>query len=85
MNKYVDLEPEVLKVFLEYPEEGHFVHDLVETTGLNSGQMYTVLARLETRGLISSDWAAPHEHGAPRRRIYKLTSYGRLSATRPGQ
>ena len=54
--------------------------DIMEATGLPSGTVYPILARLESRGLAESDWEDPQAHreeGRPARRYYRITAAGR--------
>jgi PadR family transcriptional regulator PadR len=52
--------------------------ELMDRTGLKSGTLYPVLARLEQAEWISSTWedADPRDAGRPRRRYYELTALG---------
>jgi len=52
--------------------------ELMDRTGLKSGTLYPVLARLEQAGWVTSTWedADPRDAGRPRRRYYKLTALG---------
>ena len=57
-----------------------FGFDIMDITGLPSGTVYPALRRLETLGLVSSDWELSKEardHARPRRRYYELTRAGR--------
>jgi PadR family transcriptional regulator, regulatory protein PadR len=42
-----------------------------------SGRVYAILARLERRGWVESDWESPEPLDRPRRRFYRLTREGR--------
>jgi PadR family transcriptional regulator PadR len=57
---------------------GQDVHgfELMKTTGLPSGTLYPILARLEVAGWLDSDWEAEPASGGPRRRFYTLTGEG---------
>lgn len=61
--------------------QGHrFGFDIMDVTHLPSGSVYPALRRLETLGLVRSDWEADKEardNGRPRRRYYELTKAGR--------
>lgn len=64
----------VLKVFLEDPGQSRYGFELMKLTGLASGSLYPMLARLEeagwlTRGRESID---PHEAGRPPRLHYTI-------------
>jgi PadR family transcriptional regulator PadR len=51
---------------------------IVNMTGLRSGTVYPILARLEERGLVESrrEMIDPKTEGRPRRRFYQLTPAG---------
>ena len=68
----------VLQALLARPAESLYGLELMEQTGLKSGTLYPVLARLEDAGWVSSSWedADPRDAGRPRRRYYKLTGSG---------
>ncbi|GAA1606835.1 hypothetical protein GCM10009804_73530 [Kribbella hippodromi] len=74
----------VLQVFIAAgPDEHLYGLALSEHTGLKSGTLYPVLARLERASWITSDWEEvdPREAGRPRRRYYHLTGLGRRAGT----
>lgn len=57
-----------------------FGFDIMDVTGLPSGTVYPALRRLETLGLVRSDWETDKEardNARPRRRYYELTNAGR--------
>lgn len=50
---------------------------------IGHGTLYKALSRLETAGLLESSWEDPDQAadaGRPRRRLYRITSEGRLWA-----
>ena len=51
---------------------------ICEASGLASGTIHPILARLEGLGWLKSRWeeADPREQGRPRRRYYRLTEDG---------
>lgn len=57
-------------------------YEILKETGLKSGSLYPILARLEKRGWVKSDWAPPDETSPqrPRRRYYHLTKDGEKQA-----
>ena len=61
--------------------QGHrFGFDIMEVTELPSGTVYPALRRLESQGLVRSDWEADEDARAnarPRRRYYELTRAGK--------
>lgn len=68
----------VLEVFLEAPGSVRYGLELGAATGLGSGTIHPVLARLEGAGWLHSEWedADPSSVGRPRRRFYRLTAAG---------
>lgn len=52
--------------------------DIARETGLTSGTLYPILIRLEESRWIESRWesADPRELGRPRRRLYRITTFG---------
>lgn len=69
----------VLRVFLSDPFSDRYGLDLMSATGLASGTLYPLLARLEKAGWVERRWeddAACEAEGRPRRRYYRLTSDG---------
>jgi PadR family transcriptional regulator PadR len=69
----------VLNEMLREPTEQRYGLDMCESTGLPSGTIYPILARLERVGWVESDWEDPDAHiaeGRPRRRYYRLTREG---------
>lgn len=54
--------------------------DIMDATGLQSGQVYRALSRLEDAALVRSEWEDPDaavEQKRPRRRYYDITVAGR--------
>jgi PadR family transcriptional regulator, regulatory protein PadR len=68
----------VLRRFLEDPAEPQYGFDLMRATGLASGTLYVILARLERAGWLSSEQEDidPARTGRPARRFYRLTTDG---------
>jgi DNA-binding PadR family transcriptional regulator len=56
--------------------------EIAKRTGLQSGTLYPILARLEQAEWLESKWEAgdPRDLGRPRRRFYQLTGFGAKSA-----
>lgn len=67
----------VLNALAANPTSEFWGYELTKITGLPSGTLYPILARLEATGWLVSDWAdeAPAA-GRPRRRYYRLTGVG---------
>jgi DNA-binding PadR family transcriptional regulator len=56
--------------------------DIMDSTGLHSGQVYRALSKLEEAGLVRSEWEDPDEavqQKRPRRRYYDVTAAGRAT------
>jgi PadR family transcriptional regulator, regulatory protein PadR len=73
----------VLRVMLAEPGAGRYGLQLCEETGLPSGTIYPIVARLEQLGWVQSSWEDPRKHvaaGRPRRRYYRLTDEGAQQA-----
>jgi PadR family transcriptional regulator PadR len=69
----------VLAEMLSEPAEPRYGLDMSAATGLPSGTIYPILARLERIGWVDSGWEDPDAHiaeGRPRRRYYRLTREG---------
>jgi PadR family transcriptional regulator, regulatory protein PadR len=65
----------VLHVLLHV--ENPYGLEIIERTGLPSGTVYPMLARLESEGWVTSHWEAgdPSARG-PRKRFYEITVNG---------
>src|SRR5262245_50452504 len=72
----------VLRVFLEDPNAPRYGLELMKATGMPSGSLYPVLARLEHAGWVRSsrEQIDPVVEGRPARRYYELTPDGLVAA-----
>ncbi len=72
----------VLRALLEDPTVDRYGLEVSAATGLPSGTLHPILARLEHLGWVESDWETidPMKEGRPRRRYYRLTADGLASA-----
>lgn len=72
----------VLRVFLDDPGTPCYGLELMKATGLPSGSLYPVLARLERAGWLRSEREEidPVAEGRPARRYYALTPDGLATA-----
>jgi PadR family transcriptional regulator PadR len=72
----------VLRVFLEDPKAARYGLELMRATGLPSGSLYPVLARLERAGWVQSkrEKVDPVAVGRPPRRYYELSPEGLAGA-----
>lgn len=66
----------LIEATLAEPTASYWGFDLMRATGLGSGTLYPLLARLENVKWMTSGWAEPEAPGKPPRRYYKLTQYG---------
>jgi PadR family transcriptional regulator, regulatory protein PadR len=73
----------VIRAMLAEPAVEHYGLQLCGETGLPSGTIYPIVARLEQLGWVVSTWEDPVLHiaeGRPRRRYYRLTDEGAAQA-----
>jgi PadR family transcriptional regulator PadR len=72
----------VLRALLDEPEAEHYGLEIASKTGLATGSLYPILARLERAGWVLSAWEEVDQHqvGRPRRRYYSLTPDGIVAA-----
>ena len=83
MSEQVRVTPQVLKLLdalLEGGTADRYGFELSKVTGLKSGTIYPILARLEVAGWLTSGWESAEEFGRPRRRYYRLTGTGAEAA-----
>jgi len=82
----LDITPKmalVLKVFLEDPAEPRYGFDLMKRTGMASGSLYPMLAKLENAGWLTrgKENIDPRAAGRPARTNYTITGAA-ISAAR---
>ncbi|SNY38335.1 PadR family transcriptional regulator [Paractinoplanes atraurantiacus] len=68
----------VIRALLEDPAKPRWGRDIAAETGLKSGTLHPILARLEHAGWVESTWEDPADHedkGRPRRRYYRFTPH----------
>ncbi|MDJ0343345.1 helix-turn-helix transcriptional regulator [Streptomyces sp. H10-C2] len=72
----------VLKELLDDIQTRHYGREIMQATGLKSGSLYPILARLERQGVIKSEKEEidASEMGRPARRYYKVTGEGARAA-----
>lgn len=65
----------VLKIFLEDPDQPRYGFELMKLTGLASGSLYPMLARLEGAGWLTrgKELIDPRAEGRPARTNYTIT------------
>jgi len=73
---------DVLNFLLERAECPRFGLEISGATGLATGSIYPILARLERDGWLASQWEAGEaaDLGRPARRLYRLTDEGEVAA-----
>lgn len=74
----------VLAGLLAEPDAQRYGLELMQQTGLPSGTLYPILARLERAGWVESRWEEidPAAEGRPSRRYYVLTADGAVVGRR---
>ena len=77
----------VLRLLSDDPHAWWHGYDIARRTGLKSGTLYPILARLAERGYLDARWEQEQPAGRPRRHAYRLTEAGiqqAAAATAPG-
>ncbi|MBS0384480.1 MAG: helix-turn-helix transcriptional regulator [Proteobacteria bacterium] len=69
----------VLDALAEARRQWRYGLELAAATGLKSGSLYPILARLDERGLVESKWLEPEKPGRPARHAYRITAAGRAA------
>lgn len=69
----------VLAALSEARRQWRYGLELAAATGLKSGSLYPILARLDERGLVESKWLEPEKPGRPARHAYRITAEGRTA------
>ena len=74
---------QVLEVLADQPAQDRYGLEVMALTGLPSGTVFPILARLEACGWLDSGWedVDPRVAGRPRRRYYRLTAPGHEAGT----
>jgi PadR family transcriptional regulator len=75
----------VLSVMVDEPDQAHYGLEIARATGLKTGTLHPILARLQESEWTTSAWEDPEDHedqGRPRRRYYRLTKDGEVAARR---
>ncbi|MGH8900566.1 MAG: PadR family transcriptional regulator [Egibacteraceae bacterium] len=72
----------VLLLFLQDPSRRHYGLEIARKADLQRGTLYPMLARLEERGWVTSEWEVidPVVEGRRPRRYYTLTEEGHRQA-----
>jgi PadR family transcriptional regulator PadR len=83
MSRLPDTHPRTRAVFellADDPENWWYGYDVARRTGLSSGTLYPLLARLADRSYLETRWESDPPPGRPRRHLYRLTADGVLRA-----
>ncbi len=70
----------VLKALRDHPGQWRYGYDIARQTGLKSGTLYPIMARLADRRLLETRWEDDPPVGRPRRHLYRLTAAGEVIA-----
>src|SRR5207248_7806547 len=70
----------VLKALSETSAPWHYGYGLSQITGLKSGTLYPILARLSDSRWLETKWEPSSEPGRPARHLYRLTALGQCEA-----
>jgi PadR family transcriptional regulator PadR len=70
---------QVLSALQEARRQWRYGLEIAAATGLKSGSLYPILARLDERGLVESKWLEPEKAGRPARHAYRITAEGRAA------
>jgi PadR family transcriptional regulator len=75
---------QVFRIFLAEPTREQYGFSLMRSTGIRSGALYPLLARLERAGWLRSHLEDINKQteGRPPRRLYQLTPTGRREIRR---
>jgi DNA-binding PadR family transcriptional regulator len=81
-RQFSDTTIEVLNLLVDDPQNPWYGLELCREVGLKSGTIYPILARLESVGILESEFEQgdPAKLGRPRRRLYRLTQGGVATA-----
>jgi PadR family transcriptional regulator PadR len=70
----------VLDALIDQPSNWQYGYALMKRSGLASGTLYPLLARILEDGWLETDWEDSAEPGRPRRHLYRLTALGQGEA-----
>ncbi len=70
----------VLAALVGGRDEWSYGYPLSKASGVASGTLYPILARLTERGLLEARWELEPPRGRPPRHLYRLTQSGRALA-----
>ena len=69
---------QILALLIEDPNRKFYGLEIIQETGVQAGSLYPILAGLEKKGLVVSEWEDINEQEAKRRRrrYYQITLRG---------
>ncbi|HEX3908258.1 MAG TPA: helix-turn-helix transcriptional regulator [Mycobacteriales bacterium] len=69
-----------MRAFMDHVDTSHYGLDLIKRSGVSSGALYPILAKMEVDGLVAGHWENIDESAERRRKrkYYELTSDGRI-------
>jgi PadR family transcriptional regulator PadR len=68
----------VAVAIMSEPSSRHWGYELTQKSGVRSGVLYPILARMLAEGWLSDGWETPGTtEGRPPRRYYELTDKGK--------
>ena len=70
----------ILSILLRRTSSWQYGYELLRETGLKSGTLYPVLARLQRAGWLEQKWNKPSAPGRPPRHLYRLSRQGESAA-----
>jgi PadR family transcriptional regulator, regulatory protein PadR len=72
----------VLQTLKQNGRSWSYGYDLSKVTGLKSGTLYPILARLHDEGWLENKWEQAGKPGRPPRHMYRLTANGSAALNR---
>lgn len=70
----------VLSALSRSSQRWQYGYDLLRETGLKSGTLYPILARLQQGGWLEQRWQKASGPGRPPRHLYRLSRQGKMAA-----
>lgn len=70
----------VLSALSRSSQRWQYGYDLLQETGLKSGTLYPILARLQQGGWLEQRWQKASGPGRPPRHLYRLSRQGKIAA-----
>lgn len=70
----------LLTALLRRAQAWHYGYELLKATGVKSGTLYPILARLQRGGWLEQRWEKSSAPGRPPRHLYRLSRQGKIAA-----